>query len=232
MRRFIVLLSALLAVGTLAVPAQAQASKEELKVAFRAREGDLRDLKREGRLGETIDGYVEVVDKKAPPDEKVSKLLSDENADRRKLYQIIAGEINKEHPENKVKATVETVAVRNARRNFERAGPTEWLRVGKDQWLRAKDFPRFEKLSTLKAQGSVGETTAGLVEFVKAADRADASAALVEEENAARTADYKAQAAAERVEVSVIAKRAAQRNFENARVGDMLKDEGGTWRKK
>jgi len=233
MNRFICLLAALLVLCLISAPLHAQTPKDELKVRFKGREADLGSLRQQGRVGETIDGFVDVVDVKAPLDEHVSKLVGEENTDRRLLYQVLADEINKEHPENKLKATIETVAVRNARRNFERAGPTEFLRVAKDHWVRAKDFPRFEKLTTLKTQGKVGETSTGLLEFVQAADRSDATAArLLEEENTARTAEYRALADKERVEVSAIEMRMANRNFENARVGDMVKDDRGSWRRK
>ncbi len=233
MNRLFAILSALLVLCTVATTVQAQTTKDELKVRFRAREPEERDLKRQGKIGETIDGYLEIVDGKAAPDETISSLVNDENADRRRLYQILADEINKEHPEAKDQATAETIALRNARRNIEHAGPTDLLRVAKDQWIRARDFPRFEKLNTLKTQGKVGETTAGFVEIVKIADRGDASIArLVDEENAARTADYKALAERDHLDVSVVAKQASTRNIANARIGDMVKSESGSWQRK
>jgi uncharacterized protein YdbL (DUF1318 family) len=233
MKRFILILLAMLIHGGVAAPAHAQPNKGELKARFKAREADLRDLKQKGRVGETLDGYVEAVDAKAPADEKTATLLADENKDRRLLYQILADEINKEHPDAKVKATVETIGARNALRNIEHAEKDEFIRVAKDHWIRVKDYPRFEKLNKLKAQGKVGETAAGTVEVVQAADRGEKTlASVVEEENAGRTAEYKALAEKEHVEVSVIVKRMAKRNFENARIGDMLKGEDGTWRKK
>ena len=233
MNRLILCVSTMLVLCAPVPAALAQDAKQELKVRFKAREAELHDLKQQGRVGETVDGYAEVVDDKAPADERVAKLVGDENTDRRRLYQVLADEINKEHPENKVKATMDTVAARNAHRNFERAGPTEFLRVAKDHWLRAKDFPRYEKLVTLKSQGKVGETSTGTVEFVQAADRSDTAAAgIVDDENTTRAAEYTALAAKEHVDVAAIAKRMAKRNFDNARVGDMLKDENGSWRRK
>jgi uncharacterized protein YdbL (DUF1318 family) len=56
--------------------------------------------------------------------------------------------------------------------------------------------------------------------------------AKVNEENSTRTAEYKALAEKEHVDVSAIVKRMAKRNLENARIGDMVKDESGTWRRK
>ena len=34
------------------------------------------------------------------------------------------------------------------------------------------------------------------------------------------------------LDAAVIAKKMAKRNFDNARIGDLLKDDGGSWRKK
>ncbi|MBC7772841.1 MAG: DUF1318 domain-containing protein [Pyrinomonadaceae bacterium] len=233
MKRLILILSAMMMLCTLPAPALAQATKDELKAQFKTREADLRELKQKGQVGETIDGYVEVVDAKASAEAKVATLVSDENKDRRLLYQLLADEINKESPNAKVKATVETIAVRNAARIIERAGKEEFLRVAKDHWIRVKDYSRFEKISKLKAQGKVGETSGGLLEFIQAADSADkANAALVNAENDARNSEYKAIAEKEKSDVAAIVKKMAKRNFDNARVGEMLKQEDGSWKKK
>ncbi len=216
-------------------PAQAQPAptKAELQARFKSRDTELRDLKRQGRVGEAIDGYVDTVDDAAVADPKIADLVGQENKDRRLLYQILADEINRDLAPDKVKATPETVAMRNALRNVERAAPNEWLRVAKGHWIRVKEFPRFQKLTRLKTQGKVGETPAGLVEIVNPADRADpAISAVVKEENDARTAEYKALAEKEGVDVTIVAERMAKRNYDNARIGDMLKQSDGSWRKK
>lgn len=211
-------------------PAHAQPSKAELQARFKSRDAQLRQLKQQGRVGETIDGYVDAVDSAAAADPKIADLVTTENEDRRLLYQVLADEINRDLPPDKARATPQTVAARNALRNVERAAPDERLRVAKAHWIRVRDFPRFQKLTRFKTQGKVGETPAGLVEIVKPGDAE--AAALVKEENDARAAEYKALADEERVEPSVIAQRTAKRNYENARIGDMLKNDDGTWRKK
>lgn len=228
MKRFAIALVAAMILCPVAAPVLAQPLKTELKAQFDARAGELLRLKQAGQVGETVEGYVEVVDA-AAADDSAKQLVSDENKDRRRLYQLLADEINKENPKEKGKATPEILASRNAARNIERAGPDEFLRVGKDQWIRIRDYPRFQKIAALKAQGKVGETFDGLVEAVSSADTATTK--LVNDENNARAAAYKAQAEKQRVDASAIAKQAAARNFENARVGEMLK-EGGSWRKK
>lgn len=233
MKRLSCFLCALLTVCAAVTPARGEPTKDELKAQFKAREARLLDLKQRGQIGETIDGYVEAVDAAPAGDQRIAALVRDENGDRRALYQILAGEINTENPDAPVQATVETIAVRNALRNIERAGPDEFLRVAKHHWIRVKDFPRFQVLTRLKTQGKVGETPAGLVEAVRDADRADkALAGVVDEENARRTAEYKALAEKEQADVQVIVQRMAKRNLENARVGDMVKDDKGAWRKK
>lgn len=233
MKRIIILLATLLALSPLASPAHAEPTKDQLKTQFKAREAELKDLKRTEQVGETVDGYIDAVDAKSASDEKISRLLSEENADRRALYKLLADEINKENPKAPVKATMETIAARNALRNIERAGAEEFLRVAKAHWIRVKDFPRYQKLLKLKTQGKVGETALGLLDIVQEADRADTTlASLVSEENARRSAEYKLLADKEQVDPSAIAKRMAARNAENARIGDMIKDESGTWRKK
>ena len=88
---------------------------------------------------------------------------------------------------------------------------------------------RYPQIQQLKRDGVVGETDAGMIDFV---DKKDAKAAsVVEEENADRKALYKLIADKEGITEDVVAKRAAKRNFDKARPGDWLK-EGGKWRKK
>lgn len=206
-------------------------SKKELQERFMQRDAELREQKKDGAVGETIDGYVAIVKENDAP-AKVRDLVEAENTDRKKLYQILADEINKESPDAKVKATAETVALRNAKRNIERAGSDEWLRVAKDHWIKIRDFPRYEKLMRYKSQGKVGETSEGMVAIVKPEDENDkAIADVVKEENKARAEEYKKLAKEENVDESEIVKRMVKRNFANARIGDMLK-ENGNWRKK
>ncbi len=231
MKRMMIAACVMCAMTGASVPAMGQPSKDELKVQFKNRDGELRDLKKSGTVGETVDGYVEAVD--AASDATVANLVKAENADRRTLYQILADEINAENPKAPVKATMETVAIRNAARNVEKAGGDEYLRVGKGHWIRVKDFPRFQKVTKLKTQGKVGETPTGLLEIVKDADRSDAAVSgVVDEENKARTAEFAAVAQREGTDVSAIVRRMADRNAANARIGDMVKDSGGSWKKK
>lgn len=89
-----------------------------LKKRFEERFPRLRDLRASGVLGETDAGYVEFVKAKQSDAEAV---VEDENADRRKLYELIAA---------KESVSAETVARRNAVRNFEKARKGEYLKKG------------------------------------------------------------------------------------------------------
>lgn len=225
--------SLVLSAPALATPAPFQPTKDQLRDQFAARAAQLRDMKQRAVVGETIDGYVDPVDPAAASDKAIEALVRDENADRRRLYEILADEINAENPQARVKATRDTIAVRNALRNIEKAAPGERLRVAKGHWIFARDYPRYERLMQLKAQGKVGETTEGLVEAVKPEDAGDPGvSAIVTQENAARNAEYAATAQRERTQPGEVATRMARRNVENAKVGEMIKDAKGAWQRK
>ncbi len=89
---------------------------------------------------------------------------------------------------------------------------------------------RYPQIQQLKADGVIGETDAGYVDFAND-KKVDKAAKLVADENADRKAAYKLIADKEGVEVEVVAKRAGKRNFERAKAGEWLK-EGGKWKKK
>lgn len=93
---------------------------ETLQKRFKERYEKLLALKQQGQVGETWEGFVGTVTNSAPAESM--KLVDDENSDRRKLYALIA---------EKEGTTVETVASRNAARNFEKAKSGEYLK-GKD----------------------------------------------------------------------------------------------------
>jgi hypothetical protein len=95
--------------------------------------------------------------------------------------------------------------------------------------LQARFEQRYPEIRAMKAEGRVGETSAGFLEAVKSGD--GSTSKLVEEENTDRRALYELIAKEENVEVDVVATRAAQRNFQKAKKGEYLKD-SGTWRQK
>ena len=106
--------------GLLFAPAALRAAdapdEATLQKRFKARYPQVQQLKTDGVIGETSEGFVEFRDKK---DAKAAKLVEEENADRKLLYKLIA---------DKEGITVEVVANRAAKRNFERAKPGEWLK--------------------------------------------------------------------------------------------------------
>lgn len=116
-------------------PAAAQ-SMGELQERFKARYPTLLALKNQGKVGETWHGYAENVKPEyagevARPNQTVRQFLDEENKDRLRLYTIIA---------EQQKTTVEKVAQRNAVRNFEKAGPEEFLRQEDGSWVQKKNM--------------------------------------------------------------------------------------------
>jgi uncharacterized protein YdbL (DUF1318 family) len=101
------------------------ATKAELQARFEKRYPQLLEYKRDGKVGETMEGMIEAVDKKYLSDKKLSDLIEDENADRKELYRIIAREEN---------TTPEKVAERMAQRNYERARSGEYLKDRDGKW--------------------------------------------------------------------------------------------------
>ena len=69
----------------------------------------------------------------------------------------------------------------------------------------------------------------GLIDAVKDADAT--ARKLIDEENRDRKALYALIAKDEGIDADVVARRAAKRNFDKAKKGEFLKD-NGTWRQK
>jgi uncharacterized protein YdbL (DUF1318 family) len=89
-----------------------------LQKRLKERYPKIQQLKSQGVIGETDAGYVDFVDKK---DSKSASLVDDENADRKAAYKLIA---------DKEGITVDVVAKRAGKRNFDRAKAGEWLKEG------------------------------------------------------------------------------------------------------
>ena len=94
----------------------------ELRKKFKERLPKLHELKQQGIIGETYEGYVDFVKEKKSD---AATLVDEENADRKELYKLIAA---------KTGATPETVAEQNAKRNFEKAAPGEFLKDANGKW--------------------------------------------------------------------------------------------------
>ena len=109
----------------LVVPAVSHAStKEELQKRFKERDPKLDELKQAGTIGETYQGYVELVDEKSK-DKDAKAIVDEENADRKELYKVIA---------DKEGTSADVVAERNAKRVFEKAKPGEYLKGADGKW--------------------------------------------------------------------------------------------------
>ena len=93
-----------------------QSKMQQLRERFKERYPEVQALKQAGVIGETDDGYLDYVKQKDP---KAEKTVDAENADRKTLYAEIA---------QQEQTTPELVGVRNAKRNFEKAKPGEYLR--------------------------------------------------------------------------------------------------------
>lgn len=88
---------------------------------------------------------------------------------------------------------------------------------------------RYPQIQQLKTDGVIGETSDGLVDFVKGRDAKAAD--VVKEENADRLTLYKLIADREGISVEVVTQRAAKRNFQRAKPGEWLKQDG-KWKQK
>ena len=95
---------------------------QKLQDRFKQRFEQVRQSKAAGKIGETFDGFLDWVKGEDP---SAASLVSQENADRRELYGLIAA---------KEKTTPELVGRRNAQRNFEKATKGEYLKGKDGQW--------------------------------------------------------------------------------------------------
>jgi len=230
--RGIASLCALLALSLLVGAAAAQdPSRAELKRRFEARYPQLAQLEAAGTVGETWEGFVAAVEPGSEDDEAVRKLLREENADRTTLYRLLAGEVREDLDDAKrKKVTPETIAERNAWRNFERAADTERLRVAETIWVTKRERPWLLRLLEHEDRGRIGETLGGRVAAVSPEHARDAEIArMVERENAARREAEERLARAEGVAPEEIAKRRAALRFKSAHRGVALQGPDGRW---
>ena len=124
MKSVVLMIISALLFGAFAPMARAADDKKEaeLQKRFEKRDKEIRALKKAGTIGETVDGYVEFV---KGDDGKSSDVVDAENADRKSLYQHIADKTN---------TTLEKVAERAAKRNFDHASSGEFLKDKNGKW--------------------------------------------------------------------------------------------------
>ena len=127
MLRHLLLISCLLSfISISAVAAESpenQAAKAELKASFATHAAALAAAKASGTIGECTNGLVAVVGTSA--DASVTALVEAENADRNRLYLLLAAE---------TQVTAALIGERNAMRNYQNARVGEWLRTRDGQW--------------------------------------------------------------------------------------------------
>ena len=150
--------------------------RAELKGRFEQRDPALVALKKQGTIGETWQGYVDVV-KEEKMDAAARQLMNEENQDRKRLYELIAKD---------GKETAVDVGMRNAMRNFALASQTDFLRAKVGPWVQRGD------VAVLKREGKIGETWQGYLGIVDpAADDEKRLTAVVFVENTAREDGYR-----------------------------------------
>jgi uncharacterized protein YdbL (DUF1318 family) len=106
----------------------AVAAPNDVKQRIKERQGAIRALEAQGKIGETYDGRVEARGSLTPAEQKT---VTEENADRQQLYQSIAAETSKSAAE---------VAELSGRKHFEAAGPNDWLKTKDGKWVQKKDL--------------------------------------------------------------------------------------------
>jgi uncharacterized protein YdbL (DUF1318 family) len=122
----LVLISAMSLLVVSPSPALAQDSVESVTASMKARYREVYKAKLQGLIGETHDGMVAAVKAGAP-----DALISAENADRTKLYALLAAREG---------TTPQQVALVNGTRNFRNASPEEWLRPADGNWVQKKNM--------------------------------------------------------------------------------------------
>ena len=127
-RRLFIFLGVFALAGLIPAPAAKADRQDELRERFKGRLPQLREAKSSGTVGETAAGFVEAVEGKSL-DDKLKKVVDEENADRRELYKLIA---------EKEQTTEDKVAERNAFRNFEKAESGEMLKDKSGKWRKKK----------------------------------------------------------------------------------------------
>lgn len=113
---------ALAMIFSTAVPALAEDNDlAEVQKSMIARLKDMVTMKKNGQVGENNLGYLTA----RSEDEKVTKLVKEENADRKIVYDTIA---------TKQKVTSKSIGQARAKQIAEKAKDGEWLQSDDDKW--------------------------------------------------------------------------------------------------
>lgn len=103
---------------------------EGLRDRFKKRYPDLLKLKKKGKVGETWEGKVEAVEEGYLSQEKVKRIIDEENADRARLFRALA---------KKNEVTEAVVAKRYFGRQLRKADPDEYVKGEDGKWKQRKD---------------------------------------------------------------------------------------------
>ena len=127
-RRFFMMMISAVAVSLMSASFAQADEVGDLQKRFKERYPKLAELRNDGTLGETWDGWTEAV-KEATPE--VAAFVAAESADRKRLYAIIA---------ERQGAKPEEVGERNAVRIFKSAEPHHYLKLKDGKWVQRKDI--------------------------------------------------------------------------------------------
>jgi uncharacterized protein YdbL (DUF1318 family) len=209
--------------------AAAQSEREDLQQRFEQRHRALMQLHQQGRIGETWLGYVEAIDNSLVRSADI-RLIEQENADRRRLYDLIAAEV----VPGRERVPASVVAERNARRNFRNAQPDHYLKIDEGRWIQKRDENRATRLRRAKNDAQVGETWRGYIEAVPRAQPGQQLEALIAQENRDRERLYQriANARGENVSVDTVAHEAGREILEHVAPGQHYLPRNGNWTRK
>lgn len=135
-----IMLGLTVAMTSLTQPAQAD-DAEDLRERMKERYATLLRLMNQQKIGETHEGYVEVVkaryrsEKLSEDDDAktIGEIVDEENADRLLLYREAAREHN---------ITVAQAGKINAKRKFKKADPDHYLLLPGGRWVLKKDLDK------------------------------------------------------------------------------------------
>ena len=102
-----------------------EAMPPDMRDRFEKRLPDITALKKEGKVGETFDGYLEAVTPAGAANAKIAELIKAENTDRLAYYQAVA---------RAAQSDIGYVGELSAMKRFEAAQKGEYLRYRDGTW--------------------------------------------------------------------------------------------------
>lgn len=109
-----------------------EAMPPALRERFEQRLPEIIAAKKAGKIGETFDGYVDIVNPADAADAKLAPLVKAENADRLTYYQAVA---------RTAQSSLAYVGELSAMKRFEAATTGEYLRYRDGQWKQKSPSP-------------------------------------------------------------------------------------------